>query len=152
MTTKLVVFTLAGLLMAGLASADIYRWQDADGVTHYTDTPPEGIPSTRISVDSRPTDKARISNAQAQARGKQQAQLLIEQEEMATEKEGAAQAAKQAEERAQACAQARQRLETYNNSRRLYRELENGERQWYSEEEVALARENAQKAVEEFCD
>ena len=152
MTTKLVVFTLAGLMISALATADIYRWQDADGVTHYTDTPPEGIPSTLVSIDSRPTDKARISTAKTQARGKQQAQLLIEQEEMAAQKKTAAEAAEQAEERAQACTQARQRLERYNNSRRLYRELENGEREWYSEEEVATARENAQKAVEEFCD
>lgn len=152
MTTKLVVITLASLLISAVASADIYRWEDADGITHYTDTPPEGVPSTLVSIDSRPTDKARISTAQAQARGKQQAQLLIEREEKATEKESAAEAAKQAEQRAQACTQARQRLETYNNSRRLYRELENGEREWYSEEEVAMARENAQKAVEEFCD
>ena len=152
MTTKLVVITLAGLLISAMASADIYRWQDADGVTHYTDTPPEGIVSTLVSVNSRPTDKARISNAQSQARGKQQSQLLIEQEEMATEEESAAEAAKLAEQRAQACTQAKQRLETYNNSRRLYRELENGEREWYSEEEVAMARQNAQKAVEEFCD
>jgi hypothetical protein len=68
MTTKLVVITLAGLLISAMASADIYRWQDADGVTHYTDTPPEGIVSTLVSVNSRPTDKARISNAQSQAR------------------------------------------------------------------------------------
>lgn len=152
MTTKLVVFTLAGLMISALATADIYRWQDADGVIHFSDTPPEGIPSTLVSIDSRPTDKARISAAKTQARGKQQAQLLIEQEEMAAQKETAAEAAEQAEERAQACTQARQRQETYNNSRRLYRELENGEREWYSEEEVAMARENAQKAVEEFCD
>ncbi|MDH3399753.1 MAG: DUF4124 domain-containing protein [Chromatiales bacterium] len=152
MTTKLVVITLAGLLVSAMASADIYRWKDADGVTHYTDTPPEGVVSTLVSVDSRPTDKARISSAQAQAKGKQQAQFLIEQEERVTQEENSVEAAKQAEERAQACTQARQRLETYNNSRRLYRELENGEREWYSEEEVALARQNAQKAVEEFCD
>ena len=152
MTTKLVVLTLVGLLVSAVASADIYRWQDADGVTHYTDTPPEGIASTLVSVDSRPTDNARISTAQAQARGKQQTQFLIEQEEMIGQQENAADAAKQAEQRAQACTQATQRLETYNNSRRLYRELENGEREWYSEEEVAMARQNAQKAVEEFCD
>ena len=152
MTTKIVVITLAGLLISAIASADIYRWLDADGVTQYTDTPPEGIESTLVSVDSRPTDKARISTAQAQARGKQQAQFLIEQEEMIGQQENASEAAKQAEQRAQACSQARQRQETYNNSRRLYRELENGEREWYSEEEVAMARENAQKAVKEFCD
>ncbi len=152
MTTKLVVITLAGLLVSAMASADIYRWEDADGVTHYTDTPPEGIVSTLVSIDSRPTDKVRISSAQAQARGKQQAQLLIEQEERAAQEENAAEAAKQAEERAQACTRARQRLETFNNSRRIYRELENGEREWYSEEEIASTRQKAQKAVEEFCD
>ncbi len=152
MTTKLVVITLAGLLVSAMASADIYRWEDADGVTHYTDTPPEGIVSTLVSIDSRPTDKARISSAQAQAQGKQQAQLLIEQEERAAQEENAAEAAKQAEERAQACTRARQRLETFNNSRRIYRELENGERVWYSEEEIASTRQKAQKAVEEFCD
>ena len=152
MTTRFIVFTLACLLVSASASADIYRWQDADGVTHYTDTPPEGVESTLVAVDSRPTDNARISQAKSQAAGRQQAQLLIEQEQRAADDIEAEEAARQSEQRAELCTKARQRLETYTNSRRLYRELENGEREWYSDEEVALARENAHKAVEEFCD
>lgn len=38
-TTKTVTFTLAALLCAG-AGAQVYKWKDAKGVTHFSDNPP----------------------------------------------------------------------------------------------------------------
>ncbi len=37
------------VLCAGAASAQIYRWKDANGVTHFSDTPPASLPATRIA-------------------------------------------------------------------------------------------------------
>jgi glutaredoxin len=38
------------VLCAGAASAQIYRWKDANGVTHFSDTPPASVPATKIEV------------------------------------------------------------------------------------------------------
>jgi hypothetical protein len=48
---------LALLAAAGPASAQqYYKWKDANGVTHYTKTPPpEGTQSDRVAVQAAPT-------------------------------------------------------------------------------------------------
>lgn len=54
----------AGLLISGLgvfaanAAENIYRWTDADGLTHFSDQPPSGVPMTRFPV-TVPTSPAR---------------------------------------------------------------------------------------------
>lgn len=74
------------MLLAASASAaggDYYKWVDANGTVHYTQQPPQGQPSQRISVDSgsgitlppeatRSADDGR-SLQEADARYKQQA-------------------------------------------------------------------------------
>jgi glutaredoxin len=38
------------VLCAGAASAQIYRWKDANGVTHFSDTAPASVPAVKIDV------------------------------------------------------------------------------------------------------
>ncbi|MFN7552889.1 MAG: DUF4124 domain-containing protein [Pseudomonadota bacterium] len=51
-----VCTALALLVMAGSAwPQQFYKWKDADGVTHYTTTPPpEGTRSDRVAVNPEP--------------------------------------------------------------------------------------------------
>jgi glutaredoxin len=37
------------LLCTTAASAQIYRWKDANGVTHFSDTPPASVPAVKIA-------------------------------------------------------------------------------------------------------
>jgi glutaredoxin len=47
-----VLFALTGA--SPLAAADVYRWKDANGVTHYSDTRPDTQPAERIAVETAP--------------------------------------------------------------------------------------------------
>jgi glutaredoxin len=43
---------LLALLLAFPASAGVYKWTDAQGHTHYSDTPPAAAQSTRLKLQS----------------------------------------------------------------------------------------------------
>ena len=43
MKIKLLIITLAALLYCTTASADMYKWVDGSGVTHYSQLPPDGV-------------------------------------------------------------------------------------------------------------
>lgn len=55
------------LLCAGVASAQIYRWKDANGVTHFSDTPPASVPATTISPTAAAEATAALPFQLAQA-------------------------------------------------------------------------------------
>ena len=151
MTTRLTLMTVASLMICAVAQADVYRWLDANGVVHYTDTPPDGVESVLVPVDSRATDQQAVASQRKTTIEREQAQMLINQESKAeAQEEQAAQAEYQAAME-KACAEAQARLFSYEHSRRLYRELPNGEREYYTDEEITQAREDADKAVEKFC-
>ncbi|GAP67393.1 hypothetical protein MBSD_n2716 [Mizugakiibacter sediminis] len=68
---------------ATAAGGDYYKWTDASGTVHYTQRPPQGRPSQRVSVDAgsgiapppeatRPADQGR-SLREADARYREQA-------------------------------------------------------------------------------
>ena len=69
----------------------------------------------------------------------------------AEEKADAEQALAEAEERKQKCADYRAKLETMVTSRRLYREGENGEREYLDEQQMQEARQRAEELVAEYC-
>ena len=42
---KIIVFILIHVFVIGISSAEIYKWVDENGVTHYSDSPTEDIPA-----------------------------------------------------------------------------------------------------------
>jgi hypothetical protein len=152
MKARQVLIAMAGLIIGAAVQADVYQWHDENGVVHYSDNPPDGVEAVLVPVESRATDRTRIESQKKESIGRQQAQMLIKQE---ADAEAADREAAQAENdaaRAEACKKAQDRLFEYEHSRRLYRDLGNGEREWYTDEEVASAREAARQAVEAYCD
>lgn len=143
------VFLLAVAAAGIAAAAEIYRWTDDDGNVHYTDKPLGDSP-VRLAIESRPTDNARV-----------QAQVQQRQERRAAAAEAAASAddgptpeelRAQARERDERCNTYKARLTSFVQSRRLYREDENGERIYLSDDEIDAARAKVQRQVEENCD
>lgn len=55
------------LILAAPAVAGVYRWVDADGRIHYTDSPPPNTGAKRISVDAAPPPPAASGPAQSPA-------------------------------------------------------------------------------------
>ena len=147
--TPILILFLALAAMHGAAAGEIYMWTDADGNTQYGDRPAEG--SVRLTaIESHGTDNGRVS-ANTQAR--------LDRQEVAEEEKTARRAQEaseqelraQAEERAGQCKTYRGRLEKLITSRRLYRDLGNGEREYLAEEEMTAARAKVQSQVEEYC-
>jgi hypothetical protein len=140
----------AAILLATLAiplfAAEVYRSTDADGTVVYSDRP-EGqgaervfIATQRISSGSRPAatnDAATPTSTQPQVTG---GQIRVERtpEEVAAEKQ-------------RNCAAAQERADKYKTSLRLYRTLENGEREYLSDAELDEARAQADADVANWC-
>lgn len=149
----IVLLTAALLLSGGYASAsDIYKWTDAEGNVHYGDRPAEDVESERMEIQSRRTDPTRVAalaqaRAESRSAARQQASAApAASDEMSPEQKRAAE-----EERIGQCNTYKERLQLFVQSRRLYREDENGERVYLSEAEMQSARENVESKVEEYC-
>ncbi len=152
-------FAAALLLVAssGFAS-EIYRFTDEDGNVHYGDRPTGAPTEERVAIASARTDSTAARAYMEQRYSLNQtaeepaAQSTIPEEIVEEEEMTRAERAAERRDRAQKCQQYRDRLETFVTSRRLYREADNGEREYLEEGEVMEARERVQDLVNEYCD
>lgn len=139
---------------SGAVASDIYKWTDAEGNVHYGDRAPGNVDAERVDIQSRPTNRAEVT-ARVEARREARERLLTEQESRQAQEAGSEISPEEqkrlAEERAQKCQMYKDRLQTFVQSRRLYRQDENGERVYLDEQEMQAARENVQNKVQEFC-
>ena len=148
-----VLISLLGIavLVAQTSPAgEIYKWTDENGNVHYEDRP-SGAPSEeRVLLTSRPTNPAAVEAQRASVTERRDS--LAETRAAAAEMEQAEEQQRaEAREREERCATYRQRLERFVQSRRLYREDENGERVYLNDEEMREARQKVQQQVEEYC-
>lgn len=149
----LILAAVAASLVAGSAIAsDIYRYTDEDGNVHYVDRPSGADTEQRVAIASkRSTSSASTSrSAQPQSNAAATAEQTAEAEQPAARKTRAEKIAEQ-KEREERCQSFRAKLETMVTSRRLYREGEDGERDYLSDAEIDEARAKAQELVEENC-
>ncbi len=162
MNSKKLTATVAAafvLVASSSFASDIYRYTDEDGNVHYGDRPTGAPTEVRVAIASSRTDSAaaraymeqRYSLNQAAEEEEAAAQSAIPEEIVEEEELTRAERAAEARERAQKCQQYRDRLDTFVSSRRLYRENEDGEREYLEEGEVAEARERVQELVNEHC-
>ncbi len=148
---NVIAFTMMlAVSAAGMAFAsDIYKRTDEQGNVHYGDRPTGDASEERLAISSRPTDPSRV-----------QTQVQADYEARAAAKEAAAsvpagpsseELQAQALERREKCATYKARLQKFVNSRRLYRQDENGERVYLDEDETQAARELVENQVAEYC-
>jgi hypothetical protein len=146
-----VLAALAALVVAAPAAlgGDVYTWTDENGVVHYGDRP-TGVPSERVihvATERSPAPRTPAPAPRSQAAPATAAAATPATEELSEEERRA-----QEKERAEKCEAAKQRLQTYLTARRLYRQDENGERVYLSDEEILAARAKAQEQIVELCD
>jgi hypothetical protein len=146
MFTFVLSITASGTVSAG----DIFKWTDEEGNVHFSDKPAGESDVERLDIQSRPTNPARVQ-AEVQAQIDAHAQGA---EEEASEPQGPTSeellaAAQQREER---CQKYTQRQVEFTNNRRIYRLDENGERVYYDEAEMAVARAELDGLVEKYCE
>ena len=151
MRYQAIAFALMLVLVGASAPAvgEIYKWTDEDGNVHFGDKP-VGEDPQRVAIQSRPTNPARVES-RVQARASAAAKAA--EEEAAATPAGPTEEQMQARlaERQEKCDSYRERLQRFVTSRRIYREDENGERVYMSEEEMLEAREKVENQVQDYC-
>jgi hypothetical protein len=142
---------LAVSLVVALASsggyADVYRWVDARGGVHYSDVPIEGAVRIKATLPRAavPAPAAPATTAAAAAAGSAPVAPGAQAD--------AARAVQQdlAKKRSEQCKVATERYENAINSRRLYRQGKNGEREYLSDAELTQARIQAKLDRDQAC-
>ena len=142
---KLAQKILIGLLAlsAGLAVAQVYKWKDANGNMHYSDTPPapgqakpEVVNTVNMPVSSIVTAKAPAIVATAKPSASEVASAV---------------AAKKAQQDPRLCQQAQAR-KTFLLSGQLSKAVnEKGEVEYMSESQRAAELQEVEKAIKQFC-
>lgn len=146
--------TLITLMLAGLATvaaADtVYKWVDTGGQVHYTDLPPDQPGAKLLGVFER----EQILSGE-EAGGEDTASNTYDAGPALEEAQGDQAAATVQRDldqvRSEQCKQAQERYKTYIESRRLYRETTDGKREYLTDAELAAARIEAKKEVDDLC-
>lgn len=119
-------------LVPALASADIYRWSDADGKVHFSETPPAGAQRVEVKPQVMERDAA-TREREKRARQFYQARS----EEQAAARNRAAEQQAQADAR---CARLRENQATLAHGGRYFSQDAKGERVYYSDAQIDAAR------------
>lgn len=138
------IATLAFLAASMLHAAEVFRYVDENGNVAYSDRPVGENPESIVITTTAPVVPPSAAPAQqAEAATPEETVERLRRDPTPEER---------AEDRAANCTIARQRVETYSISRRLFRELPDGEREYLSDAEIDAARAGAAADVEEWCD
>jgi hypothetical protein len=147
MTIQLKTMALLLAMVPAMANATVvYKWTDADGVTHFGDRQPTGTQAEQISVRSGQSNLVN-SNSSAQ----QQLNELEQRQRAASEESRAfdAAATRQAQRKTN-CDAAQQNLEIISNNSRI-RITENGEQRFLTPDEVSQQKQTYEDIVEQDC-
>lgn len=135
-------------ILAGPAAAgEVYRWVDADGKAHFSDTPPVRQKVEKIEIrpvmPSPPAATTQGRSWQQQVEESNLRRARQEKQEKADERNK-----QQAEQK---CLAARRSLDALNRGRPLYRVDKNGERVYLEDDQRKAEAEAAQRRVEADC-
>lgn len=134
---------LLALLLPNLAAAEIYRWIDEQGRVHFGQRPAAGAEVVEV--------KPQVVERDAQTREREaRSQRFYEAREQERE-QAISQAAQQRERQAAECRELRQRMANLPEGYSYYREGANGERIYYSDEELDTARRQLRERIAERC-
>lgn len=142
---RVTVFAVLALAAAMAAGNEVYRSYDADGNVIYSDRP-QGENSEAIRVLAAGPALARTTVAAAPQNPQADAEPLGV--ELARDPDDAEMRAI----RTRNCEIARERHLNYTQSRRLFRSLPSGEREYLSDAEIDEARTRAAADVDNWCD
>jgi hypothetical protein len=141
----MIVVSTSGIAFAN----DIYKWTDEDGNVHYGDRPTGDATEERMAISSTSTDPSKVqARAQSRYAPKDPAEEAVANEPQGpTEEDLHLQAAQRKEK----CDTYKARLQKFVQSRRLYKQDENGDRVYLDEDQTQAARERVENQVQEYC-
>ena len=147
---KIGFAALAITVGGGAMANEIYKWTDEDGNVHYGDRPSDTRNEELMALSYRRTDPNVVQHEiqkQADSITARQEARTAAAEEAKTAEAKAAEAA----ENQKKCESYRARLQTFIQSRRLYRQDENGERVYLDEQQTQDARRRVEELIAENC-
>lgn len=155
-TPALAAFLGTLLLASPALAAQIYKWVDEKGVTHYAaePPPPNATQATQVKVQTRlPSD----SEAAVQNLEKQREQARKSQEQSANKPAAPSAPAsgtdkKVPEQYAERCEQHRKNLKTMQEHAQIRMNDANGEPRTLTEEEKQAKLDETQRQIKAFCE
>lgn len=132
----IAILALAVALAPLCAQADVYRWVDSSGEVHYSDRPVEGAVLVK-TANPRPASPA--DPVPSRVAATPYAAPAVSPEAATREAERAV-AQDLAEKRARECTEAKARYDKSLQARRIFRTLENGEREYLTDAEADQVR------------
>jgi hypothetical protein len=156
MDTKKLLVLAAALAFSAGASAQLYKWKDANGRTRYGDTPPPGVDASRLRVPSSAPSPAPSPDA-SDAKADKAEKLTPEQAFRKRQQDRAAAEEKAAKERADAdakrtnCEAAQTQLRILESGQRVSTVNAAGEKVYLDDDQRAAQMARAQKAVSDWC-
>lgn len=144
-------FTLLFLmLLPCFASADqLYKWVDENGRTQYSQFPPaQEQQAQTLNIDHRPSSNNQASKEKLVKMRQKLLENSVDRNTVSAEEK---EDAERAEVMAKNCKSAQQSLRNVQNSGRMYKILENGERHWYDEKGREGLIKKAQARVKKYC-
>ena len=136
------------LLAAPPASAEVYKWVDEKGVTHYSETPPPGRKSGALPIKPAPPAEAVPS---AKTWREQEGDLLERQLRQQQREEKEKKVREEQEANIDRCQAARQRLEMYQTKGRIFRRDSQGEPVFVEPEERPAIIADITQQIEAYC-
>jgi hypothetical protein len=132
------------LLLPGLATAEIYRWTDANGQVHF-DQRPAAAGAAPVEVKPQVVERDQLTR-ERQERAERFYQARREEQAQAQ-----AAAAQSQAERAAECRQLRSQLADIAEGPSYYQVGADGQRDYYSDEQLDTARQRLRDRMSERC-
>lgn len=147
----LIGFSLLALTLGtGAMANEVYKWTDDDGNVHYEDRPSGSRTEELMALSYSRTDSSsvqrQVETQTASRTARRDARAKADEE-----KKAAAQEEAEAADKQKKCDSYRARLQTFIQSRRLYRQDENGERVYLDETQAQEARDRVEELISENC-
>jgi hypothetical protein len=143
---KRVLLCAVLMAWAGMASAVVYKWVDAQGKVQYGDRPPDGVHAEVVELlgvhtgrSSRPSDapQSAASKAPASDPAERAAKKAVDDD--------------LAQTRDKQCTDAQDRYKKLIEGRKIYKTGPDGERQYLTSDEIDTERVNAKREIDEVC-
>lgn len=141
MRRSLIASALIVLMSTPAMAAQVYKWVDAQGVTHFGAQPPEGQQATSVNTTIAPAPAAIPAKLP---------QVGVDEEQQAIDEKVKKEVAAKEAERKQYCEKMRTNLAQLENNPRLREEV-NGEVRRLDENERQKRIAEAKKAIAENC-
>lgn len=158
MNARLLGCTLvAAALVASPASAQLYKWTDANGRVQYSDKPPppgrtgEKLTSSAVSTVSGGTSSGGTGASAPKSLSEQEQEFRKRRAEQDEAQKKAQQVAEEQRSKQAACQQSQRQLTALQSGQRMTTLDANGERRFMEEADIQQAIQRTQADVQKYC-